>query len=739
MLSNARAIVRVLSLLTAFGLGGCTELFEATSTWPETSPPDAVLKQPLPEAAPVEVPKPPTEVVPAQPAAEIIRGSGRFVGTPKARAEVTGEGDITLNFANADIREVAQVILGDILQQNFIVDPAVQGTISIETSRPMTRDALLPTLETLLELNGAALIASAGGYRILPIPQAPRATRLRGVGRLQPTDRRGYGIQVVPLQHISASAMVDVLTPLVPETSILYADNVRNLLLLGGTQDELKNTLETIALFDVDWLQGMSFGVFPLRNADTAEIVEELQAILGDGEDSQLADLLRFVPIARLNALIVISPRAAYIDKVASWIKRLDLEYEQETPKLFVYYVQNKRATDLAQILSQIFAGTAERPSADLLRPGLRPVTLESASADSVREGGLTGSGRNETTTTPATDGQARSATSTRRPGGTLSDRRRRASSAGAASVSATLEVADGREARIIADETNNALIVMATPGDYRMIESALKKLDLVPLQVLLEATIAEVRLNDDLEYGLQWFFDSGKSSTTLTQAATSAVAPFFPGFSYVFASNDVRVVLSALDSITDVNVISSPTLMVLDNESASLQVGDQVPIATQSAVSTIDPDAPIVNEIQQRDTGVILTVTPRVNSGGLVTLEIEQEISDVVPTITSGINSPTIRQRRIQTVVAVQNGETVALGGLIRETRDRGKAGIPILHEIPIIGSLFGASTDSRERTELLVVITPRVVRNSADARQITEDLRKRLRSISPLDRRIQ
>jgi general secretion pathway protein D len=737
----ALATIRALSVLSAIAVGGCTELIQATSTWPESAtPPDAVLKQPLPEAKPIEAPKPTVEAAPARPAAEIIRGSGRFVSTPKAHAEVTSEGDITLNFADADIREVAKVILGDILQQNYVVDPAVQGTITIKTSRPMPRDALVPTLEALLELNGAALVSTSAGYKVLPIPQAPRATTLRGVGNLAPARAPGYGVQIVPLQHVSAGEMVNVLTPIVPESSILYVDKVRNVLLLGGTQAELQNILDTIALFDVDWLEGMSFGFFPLQNANATEIVDEVSAILGSGENAPLADLLRFVPIERLNALIVISPKASYIDKAAGWIKRLDREHEQETPKLFVYHVQNKRAGDLAQTLSQIFAGTGERAPTETLRPGLRPVTMESAGTGGYGTGSAAAGTANQTSETrTAANGRSQTTSATQRADTTASRQQRRARASAAGTVSATLQVGEGREARIIADESNNALIVMATPADYRMIESALQKLDLVPMQVLIEATIAEVRLNDELKYGLQWFFESGNHSGLLTQGNSANIAGVFPGFNYIFAANGARVVLNALDSITDVNVISSPTLLVLDNETASLQVGDEVPIATRSAVSTIDPTAPIVNEIEQRETGVILTVTPRVNASGLVTLDIEQEISDVDDTIVTGINSPSIRQRRIQTVVAVQSGETVALGGLIRETRDRGNAGIPILHEIPIIGSLFGSTSDTRERTELLVVITPRVVRNNSDARQITDDLRKRLRSISPLDRKIQ
>jgi general secretion pathway protein D len=291
---------------------------------------------------------------------------------------------------------------------------------------------------------------------------------------------------------------------------------------------------------------------------------------------------------------------------------------------------------------------------------------------------------------------------------------------------------------RVVADEANNALVILATPEEYRMIEATLERLDIVPLQVLIEATIAEVALIDELSYGLEWFFQSGDVSTTFSSLANGAVSSMFPGFSFVFAGTDARVVLNALTEITDVNVISSPQLMVKDNETASLNIGDQVPISTQSAVSVTDPDAPIVNSIQYRDTGVVLEITPRVNSNGLVILDIIQEVSDVIQTDTSDISSPTIQQRRIETTVVVQSGETVALGGMIRDNRTDSVSGIPLLSDIPILGNLFKTNTEITRRTELIILITPRVIHNVDEATEAMEELRSRMTGLVPLEQRI-
>ncbi len=261
-----------------------------------------------------------------------------------------------------------------------------------------------------------------------------------------------------------------------------------------------------------------------------------------------------------------------------------------------------------------------------------------------------------------------------------------------------------------------------------------LEKLDTLPSQVMIEATIAEVTLNDDLEHGLTWFFENAESRFSFSDVASGAVGSSFPGFSYVFSEADSRVALNALASVTDVKVVSSPTLMVLDNKTARLQVGDQVPVVTQSAVSTIDPDAPIVNAVSFRDTGVILDITPRVSDNGVVVLDITQEVSSVIETTTSGIDSPTIQQRRIETSVAVHDGESLALGGLIEDSRNVTSTGVPFLSEIPLLGEAFKSKSRKAGRTELLVLITPRVVRDRNEARLVTEEFRNRLDDVREL-----
>jgi general secretion pathway protein D len=386
-----------------------------------------------------------------------------------------------------------------------------------------------------------------------------------------------------------------------------------------------------------------------------------------------------------------------------------------------VYWVQHGNAKDLANILNEVY-GAVEPPPEDALSlaPGL-------ASAQ------------------PRYRGTARAPATTARPlppAGAAGDpvvEELLASPAvrPAPGIFADEGVLLEREQVAVAvpDERNNALLILATPSQYRGILATLRQLDVVPLQVLIEATIAEVRLTDQLRYGLQWFFAFGSSSATLSDVTSGAVSPLFPGFSYLYSRVDARVVLNALTSVTDVRIISAPQLFVRDNAQARLQVGDQVPIVTQQAISVVDSDAPLVNTVEYRDTGVILEVIPHVNTSGSVILEIIQEVSDVVPTESSGIDSPTIQRRQIASEVFMMSGETVALGGLIRDRQTQGVSGIPLLSEIPVLGNLFKTTSDNEDRTELLVLLTPRVVRNSQDAAALTEELRRRIPSVTQLE----
>ena len=647
----------------------------------------------------------------------VLRGTGSFVVKPGRAPPLTvgaEEGGTALNFVNADIADVAKTVLGDYLKVNYIIDASVQGTITLQTSRPLKRDEVLPALEQSLRLAGLAIVRKDELYRVVPAAEATRQSGIIGVGS-SAAKTPGFGIEIVPLRFIGVQEMQHLLEAVAPNGAILRADPARNMLLIAGSSQERAAILENITLFDADWMSGMSFALLPLKSADAKSIVAELNQVTG-GKDGPLGGLVRLTPIERMNAVLAISPQPRYLDELRTWVDRLDRAQETSEKRIFVYYVQNGRASSLANSLTKVLYGSSggDRSGTGSTAPGDVPQALISQLA------------------TPSGSTPQLPAFTDRAKAGGGSDP---ADNTGLGS-GGEFSNASSNRMHITADERNNALLILASPHDYDLIEAALMKLDVPPLQVMLEAAVAEVTLTNDLKYGIQYFFKSGSSHViTNSNAANGSVAATFPGFAYSFTSGrDIQVVLSALEDVTRVDVLSSPQILVLNNETASLQVGDQVPIATQEATSTTTSDAPLVNSIQYHDTGVILKVTPHVNESGLVQMDVSQEVSDVGATTSSSLNSPTIQQRKINSTVAVQDGETVALGGLIKDSRSKERSGIPVLQDIPYLGNLFGATNNSGTRTELLVMITPHVVQGVQKLRNVTDELRRKLAATIPL-----
>lgn len=629
---------------------------------------------------------------------ELVGGTDELAnggGTPGRNADASDSEDgVRLNLVNVEIAQAVKTVLGDVLQLNYVIDPRVGGRITVQTTRPVPNTSLADIFDATLRANGAAIVDDGSGvFKVVPLDQALGAMPDLQVSRLAPSQRTvGVGIQVVPLSYISASEMSRVLQPIAPGGSILLVDDARNLLMLAGTRNELSALLEAVYVFDVDWMQGMSFALVPVRTSDPETISDELATIFNAGGEQENT-VVRFLPNRRLRSILIITSRPHYLVKAQDWIRRLDAAAVGEERQLYVYNVQNRTAEELANLLQQVFAaqGGGDITVTASVAPRFDAAVLEADGAI-IDEAPV--------------EAQARAAL-------------------GASTRSGVVVVADGE---------SNALLIVASPHEYRRTLSMLEQLDAIRNQVLIEATIAEVSLRDELDFGLRWFFETHDAgSFTFTDAASGAVASLFPGFSYFFSSSNVLVALNAIRSITDVNVVSSPTLMVLDNETAVLQVGAQVPVAIQSAVSVTDPGAPIVNTIEFRDTGVILSVTPRVNDSGRVILEIEQEVSDVVTTTTSGIDSPTIQQRKIKTTVVVNDGDSLALGGLIQDRHTDTRGQVPIVGDIPILGTLFRDKSDDAEKTELLIIITPRVVRDLAEARSVTDEFRRQLDIVVP------
>ncbi len=648
---------------------------------------------------------------------QLFLGTGEFIDPEADREAVvreTDSGDLTLNFEGADLREVALTILGEVLEENVTIHPRVSGTVTFETSRPLKRETVLPVLDSVLRAHGATFVEKEGHYQVLPLSEAEREGGEISIGRI-PADSAGQGILVVPLRFATVPEMRDILDPVLPGGAILHTDTGRNLLLLAGTPPVLGRAREMVDMFDVDWMEGMSLGLVPVEHGDVEEIVDQLAFIFHGDQEDGAEDLVRMLPLVRLNAVLAISQQPAYVRRVREWTRRLDRPSEQEGRSLHVYYVENNRAADLAEVLNSVFTGGAPSPQ-----------------RTSSRRDGATAGGRLAPGMTPGVIETEDGLGDAEESGSADSPSERNAPRSGY-EAGPTPSLGGDDEVRIIAQPNSNALLILANESEYRAIEDAIRRLDEPPLQVLVDATIVEVTLTDELSYGLQWFFSTRTGEFT-GEGTVGGELDFSSTFDFTLSSQgQVRALLQALSRETELRVLSAPSLMVLNNRAAEINVGDQIPLVTQRATGIESVDAPTLQQIEMRDTGVLLELTPRVNSGGLVTMEIRQEVSD--PGEFDETGSRSILQRQIASTVAVQSGNTVVLGGLMRENQSVDQSGVPGLRELPLLGGLFGQTTRTTRTTELLVLITPRVIDNRAKQQAVVEEFRQKLEGLRRFD----
>lgn len=608
---------------------------------------------------------------------------------PPRRRDPAVPGDIQLNFPSADVRVVAQAVLGDLLRVPYTVTPDATGQITLVTPAPIARQSVIAVFEDALRAANLALVQQGGGFAIMPISAAQAA----GITGATTT---GYSSEVIALQFINAEELKKLLDTVVPNVAIA-SDATTNSITIAGTAGQRASARDIVAQFDVNWLRNMAFAYFTPQRTDARLIAPELERLI-NAPDAPTRGLVRLIAMERLNGIIAVSAQRQYLEDVRRWVEVLDREGASSEARLFVYRVQNGRSRDLARTLNAAFGRSGAMAAGATPLAAAAPSPPPPGDENPLGEAALPQSPPATAAPLAPADAQTR-----------------------------------GPAVSITSDETNNAVIVFGTPREYALVEDALRKLDVPPFQVLIEAAITEVTLNDDLRYGVQWNFSTGSSNFALSEGSGPNPVRVLPGFSYFLANSDIAATLNALEQRTTINVVSAPKLVVLNNHTASLQVGDQVPVQTQSAQAVSNPDAPIVNSIEYRDTGVILRVTPRVNAGGLVLLDVAQEVSDVARRSVAGIASPIISTRRVATSIAVQDGQVVTLGGLFRDATSFGKDGVPILSRIPILGSLFGRHSNARNRTELLVLIKPHVLRTADDARAVTEELRAKLRTLEP------
>jgi general secretion pathway protein D len=674
------------------------------------------------------------------------------VGDAPIRPQPAGTG-YDLNFENTPIATVAKVVLGDILNSGYVIDPRVQGTVSLVSVRPVPKSDIVFVLESALRLSGVVLVREGPGYRLTPLGDAVGTGRVDSAAA---SPEPGYGVSVVPLQYVSAQTILKLMDSFATKPGSVRADPTRNILLIQGTGAERRSAVDTAMSFDVDWMRGQSVGIYPVSNSAPEPIISELEKIMDSGDSGLSASVVKFQPMNRLNAILVVSRKPALLQTAATWIRRLDHADTART-SVHVYRVRYGEARQMARVLTDMFIGgsTSSLDNADnQLAPGsgssstgsLERLSLNSSGQSQI--GGFasrTPGGTTAPTTSAFGQAQAGAGNSPGNGGGALDK-----TGGGTGSGQPLMQ-----GVRITPDVVNNSLLIYADQGNYKIIEATLQQIDQPALQVAIDATIAEVTLTNELSYGVQFYLKSkgfglppdkgsalntqstqAPTTTTTTDPATGVATTVtsalinraFPGFNFLLGSEaNPTAILDALHTVTSVKVLSNPSLVVINNQVATLQVGDVVPVSTGSA-TVLTTSNTVVNTIDYRNTGIILHVSPRINVNGNVRLDVEQEISNVSPQSVTSL-TPTVSERRVKSSISVANGQTVLLAGLISEQQDGTRNGIPLLDEIQGLGDAFSHQDKKGTRTELIIFIRPQIIRDGVDAHRVAEELRSKLR----------
>jgi len=656
---------------------------------------------------------------------------------------------------NADLLQFISLVAAQ-LKINYVVDPTVKGTVTINTAGDLRTEDLMPILQTVLRINGATAVQSGNFYRIMPLKQAagsPLQVLADSSGKNLSADDRMV-MEIVPLRFVLASDMSKMLTPFFSEGGTVAVHEGGNVLIMVDNSLNMKRLLDVLAQFDSPAFAQQRVRLVPVHNNVASALVPELESIFSAYALNAKNSPLRFLPLDRINAILAVAADPSAFDEVEKWVTELDQPAAPSGIQTFVYQVQNSEATYLAQLLTRIRGGSGAA-AAEPAQPG-EGTSRGAGTAGEMGAGmGMVGGGGGGRMGAGATGfgnrfaGAGRQGTlggaGTTGLGGGSGFTSMAGGGFGASGFGASAELGLGMESgegesltggvRIIADPVNNSLIVESTAAEYAEIAKTLKELDVLPRQVLIEARVYEVNLTGDLSFGLEYFLQQRTNQTKNLLGSFSATnALQLSAGAYIGDSRELMGFLNASENRSRVRVLSAPSILATDNTSATIQVGSSVPILTSQAVVggvQVGSNTVFSNTVQNVDTGIILRVKPRITSTGLVSLEVSQEISNVEPIPATGIQSPSFTKRAIQTHTLVKDGDTIALGGLISYTVTTSKNRIPLLGDIPGLGLLFGSTSYSRQETELIVLLSPRIIRSGQDSRDATKELRDKLQDL--------
>ncbi|MBN1277079.1 MAG: type II secretion system secretin GspD [Deltaproteobacteria bacterium] len=609
--------------------------------------------------------------------------------------------NIVFNFENADLYEVIKTV-AEILNISYIVDPKVAGKVTIHTEGGLKKEDIFPIFLQLLDVNGLTAVREGSLYRINYLKDAPRmALSMRSDYR----DKDGVlsedaVIQIIPLKYISAQEMAKLLAPFITQGGIIIAEAASNSLLVVDRNTNMHKVLKLVEAFDINLFAKVMHRFYFLENMDAEEMVKVLGEVLPVYLSARKAEV-KFIAIKRLNTVLAVGQDSQIFDKVADIISQLDVVDQEVDPKIYVYFVKNGHAGQLAEILQSVFGAGPKKSEKPKTESG-SPLSRNPLSAKSLDE--------------------AKAKEEKKEP-----EKEPLSVKSETAAVGETGRLRG--EIKITADEIRNALIIEAVPSDYRIVEDVLRRIDILPRQVLIEATIAEITLDDESSLGIEWSYTKGGTPGSGLLSAAMGES----GLTYsIGIANRVKADLSAFAKDNKVNILSSPHILASDNKEAKIDISNEIPVASSNYEYTSTDNPVVATNIQYRDTGVILSVTPHINERGLVTMEISQEVSEVSSNVkVAGKEYPSFYKRNIATTLTVQHGQTIVIGGLIKENRSDTAQGTPCLVSIPVIRYLFGKDSKEFHKTELIVLITPRVVVDLEDVDEVTGEFKKKVDNV--------
>jgi general secretion pathway protein D len=668
-------------------------------------PPSKPVEPPL--AAVTEAPKPER---PAQPTIQPPRSdlpTPPSPSTPVKPPETPRGPGVVFNFDNADLYEVIRV-MAEILKINYIVDPKVRGVVNIHTVGQIPSEDIFPIFQSILRLNGATAVKKDNVYEIVPFGDAKKSyvpfSTTRDPAKLAAEER--YTTQIIILRYIPVAEVSKLIKPFLSDGADIIEHPPHNILILNDLASNVRKSLDIINLFDIDLFTDMKVRIYPVLNADVTEVTKEMERIFASFEISTKSGRgvgITFTPVARINSLLVISSIPHIFEKVEAWLRELDKTPAEGTKlSVFVYYVQNGKAKDLADVLKQIFVETkAKKPEFK------EKVVTPEPTPRGVRP------------TTPAPS---------------------------AAPKEEAAAVPEG-EINIVVDEANNALVIRAFQRDYRAILETIKKLDIYPKQVLIEVMVAEITLDDTTRFGIEWsrFLSHSITSEKAQEVVLGARPPADPfttaltaigiRYSIVELGGRVSAAIRAAATRGRLKVISSPHILASNNKEAKIQIGSSQPIltSTYSGTTGVAGAAGVIEgTIEYKDVGIILTVTPRISDGGLVSMEISVEDSTVDTTTLGTLPSvPVFGKRTAKTVLSISEGQAIVIGGLIQDSKNVTKSGIPLLSRIPLLGALFGQHEYITGKTELILLMTPHIITDQLQSDTVTREFRDKVEGI--------